>query len=112
MDIHNAIGKLPRPKRGFVLPYHKYIGPYNPLHEQLNEDNQPLPGQEPHNAVHAISMHHDICYRDNNTKEGKCDYIMLQELDTMQPRGFREKLDRKLTGSIIGKQRKLGWGIE
>ena len=113
MDIHKAIGKLPRPKRGFVLPYHKYTGPYNPLHEQLDEYDQPLPGQEPYNAVDAISMRHDICYRDNNTKEGKheCDDVMLQELDVLQPKGFREKIDRKLVRTIIGKKRKLGWGI-
>ena len=30
----------------------------------------------------------------------------------MQPRGFREKLDRKLTPTIIGKKRKLGWGVK
>ena len=102
MDMHKVIGKFPHSKRGFVLPYHKYTGSYNPLHEKLD------------NAVDALSMRHDICYRDNNTKERKheCNDIMLQELDTMQPRGFREKLDRKLTRTIIGKKRKLGWGIE
>ena len=55
MDIQKVIGKLPRPKRGFVVPYHKYTGQYNPLHEQLDEYDQPLPGKEPHNAVDAIS---------------------------------------------------------
>ena len=62
-----VIGKLHRPKRGFVLLFHKYTGPYNPLHEQLDEYDQPLPGQEPYNAVDAISMRHGICYRDNDT---------------------------------------------
>ena len=59
------IGKLPRPKRGFVLPYHKYTGPYNPLSEQLDENDNPISGQEPYNAVDAISMHHDIYYQLN-----------------------------------------------
>ena len=113
MDIHKVIGKLPRPRRGFVLPYHKYTGPYNPLHEQLDENDEPVPGQEPYNAVDAISMRHDICYRDNNTREGKhqCDDTMLEELDVLQPRGFREKLDKKLVRSIIGKKRKFGLGL-
>ena len=71
VDIHNVIGKLPRPKRGFVLPSHKYTGPYNPLDEQLDENDNPLPGQEPYNAVDAISMHHDICYRDYKNKKRK-----------------------------------------
>ena len=86
------------PKRGFVLPYHKYTGPYNPLHEQLDEYDQPLVKQEPYNAVDAKPMRHDICYRDNDTKEGKqtCDDEMLKELDELEPRGIREKIGRKL----------------
>ena len=69
MDIHKVIGKLPRPKKGFVLYKHKYTGPYNPLDEQLDENDQPREGQEPYNAVDAISMRHDICYRDNDNKQ-------------------------------------------
>ena len=116
MDIHKVIGKLSRPKRGFALPYHKYTGPFNPLNEQVDESDQPLPGQEPYNAVDAmrISMRHDICYRYNNIKEGKhgCDDLMLQELDVLQSKGIREKIDRKLIRSIISKKRKLGSGID
>ena len=69
MDIHKLIGKLPRPPKGFVLPGHKYTGPYNPLENQLDKNDNPIPGQEPKNGVDAISKHHDICYRDNNTKD-------------------------------------------
>ena len=107
------IGKLPRPKRGFVVPYHKYTGPYNPLHEQLDEYDQPLAGQEPYNAVDAISMRHDICYRDNETKERKhaCDDEMLKALDVLEPKGIRKRIDMKLVRTIIGTKRKLGWGI-
>ena len=113
MDIHAVIGKLPRPKGGFTLPNHKYTGPYNPLDEQLDENDQPKPGEEPYNAVDAISMRHDICYRDNNSKKGKhkCDDCMLKELDEMQPKGFREKLDRRVVRSLIGTKRRLGWGV-
>ena len=113
MDIHKVIGKLPRPKKGFVLPYHKYTGPYNPLHKQLDEFDRPLPGQEPYNAVDRIAMHHDICYRDNDTKHGKqkCDDSMLSELDSLNPKGIRERIDRRLTRAIIGTKRKLGMGI-
>ena len=109
MDIHRVIGKLPRPKRGFIVPYQKYTGPYNPLHEQLDEYDQPVAGQEPYHAVDAISMRHDICYRDNETKEGKhaCDDEMLKELDVLEPKGIRERIDRKLVRSIICTKRKL-----
>ena len=42
MDIHKEIGRLPRPKKGFVLPGHKYTGPYNPLDEQLDVNDIPV----------------------------------------------------------------------
>ena len=35
IDIHKMIGKLPRPKAGWVLPGHKYTGPYNDLENQV-----------------------------------------------------------------------------
>ena len=115
MDIHAAIGKLPRPKKGFVLPFHKYTGPYNPLHDQLDEINdRPLSGQEQYNAIDEIAMRHDICYRDKGeTKEGKheCDDEMLKELNVLNPKGIREKIDKNLVRAILGKKRKLGWGI-
>ena len=38
IDIHSAIGKLPKPKRGWTLPGHNYTGPYNPLEQQVNYD--------------------------------------------------------------------------
>ena len=114
MDILKVIGRLPHPKKGFVLYKHKYTGPYNPLSEQLDENDRPRQGQEPFNAVDAISMRHDICYRDHDSKIGKekCDDRMLEELDTLQPRNNREKLDRRLVRSIIGTKRKLGWSLK
>lgn len=114
MDIHAVIGKLPRPKRGFTLPHHRYTGPYNPLDKQLDENDQPIPGQEPYNAVDAISMRHDICYRDHADEKGgkhQCDGKMLKELDEMKPNGFREKFDRRLVRSLIGTKRRLGLGV-
>ena len=80
VDIHKVIGKIPfKPKRGFVLPKHRHTGSYNPLHLQLDSKDQPLPGEEPYNAVDVISMRHDICYRDNETVM-RCDRKMLAEL--------------------------------
>ena len=55
-----------------------------------------------------------ICYRDNgDTKEGKhaCDYEMRKELDMLEPKGIREKINKKLVRAIIGKKRILGLGI-
>ena len=111
MDIHELIGKLPRPKHGFVLPSHKYTGPYNPLHDQLDAQDNPVPGQEPFNAVDEISMRHDICYRDNTSKQD-CDEKMLNELEQLDPKDLRERFDKSLVKGIIGMKRKLGWGID
>ena len=63
VDIHKVIGKIPfKSKKGFLLPKNRYTAPYNPLHLQLAPQDNPLPGNEPYNAVDAISMRHDICY--------------------------------------------------
>ena len=65
-DIHAAIGKLPKPKRGWTLPGHNYTGPYNPLEQQVNYD--PETGQireiyqPPTGATDAIAMQHDVDY--------------------------------------------------
>ena len=65
-DIHAAIGKFPKPKKGWVLPGHNYTGPYNPLEQQVNFD--PETGkileiyQPPTGATDAIAMQHDVDY--------------------------------------------------
>ena len=35
LDIHKAIGKLPKPKARWNLPWHRYTGPYNDLEKQV-----------------------------------------------------------------------------
>ena len=80
MDIHKVIGKLPKPKKGFVLPNHMYAGPWN-HQQQLDEKDQPVVGQESYNVVDAnCYMRHGICYRDHEAvKVGKhkCDNKMI-----------------------------------
>lgn len=59
LDIHKAIGKLPRPKSGFTPCKYKYMGPYNPLDKQLEYDKNT--GQvtkwhvQPYNKVDEIA---------------------------------------------------------
>ena len=115
VDIHIVIGKIPfKPKKGFVLPKHRFTGPYNPLHLQLDSKDNPLPRNESYNAVDAISMHHDICYRDNDTPAGKreCDRKMLAELNALVPEGRYEMVDREMVQSIIGLKHRMGLGID
>ena len=49
-------------------------------------------------------MLHDICYRDNDTPAGK----MLAELNSLVPKGKREKVDRQLVRSAIGLKHRIG----
>ena len=103
-------GKIPfKPTMGFVLPKHRYTGPYNPLHLQLDSKDRRLPGQEPYNAVDAIAMRHDICYRDNENGKTDCDRKILAELNALTP---REKMDRQLVRGIIGLKHRLGMSVQ
>ena len=83
------------------------------MHLQLDSQDNPLSGNEPYNAVDAISMRHDICYRDNDTPTGKreCDRKMLAELNALVTKGRREKVDRQLVQSIIGLKYRMELGI-
>ena len=66
IDIHKAIGKLPKPKGRFTLPGHKYTGPYNLLDQQLRFD----PNTEvilefmvkPSGKTDAVAAQHDVDY--------------------------------------------------
>ena len=110
--MNKVIGKIPfKPKRGLVLPKHRYTGPYNPLRLQLDSKDRPLPGQGSYNAVDAIAMRHDICYRDNENGKADCDRKMLAELNALTPRGGGEKMDRQLARGINGLKHRLGMGV-
>ena len=80
VDIHKAIGKLPKPKGGFTLPGHNYTGPYNPLEKQLRYD--PTTGEilefyvNPTGKTDAIAAQHDVDYsvcRNNRKCKNKAD---------------------------------------
>ena len=111
MDIHKVIGKIPfKHKKGCVLPRHKFTGPFNPLHLQLDDRDKPKPGNKPCNAVDATSMRHNICFRDNPSGKSECDRKMMAELKTLVPKSRHEAVDRQLVRSIIGLKHKLGMG--
>ena len=91
-----------------MLPRHKFTGPFNPLHLQLDGRAKPKQGNEPYNDVDSTSMRHDICYRDNPSGKSECDRKKLAELKTLVPKSRREAVDRQLVRSIIGLKHKLG----
>ncbi|CAH3142681.1 unnamed protein product, partial [Porites lobata] len=83
LDIHKAIGKLPRPAGGFSLPGHKYTGPYNDLENQVRYN--PETGEileiydQPTGPTDAVAMQHDIDYSvcgDNRKGKNKADRKM------------------------------------
>ena len=102
---------LPCPQKGFVLPNHKYTGPYNPLHTQLDSHDNPLPGEEPFNAVDDISRKHDICYRDNKDDKKNCDKQMIIALGHLSPKNLRERIDKNFVKTLISAKYRLGVGI-
>ena len=66
VDIHKAIGKLPKPKSGWTLPGHKYTGPYNDLEKQVRNDKDTGKILEiydkPTGKTDAVAMQHDVDY--------------------------------------------------
>ena len=65
VDIHKAIGRLPKPKSGWTLPGHKYTGPYNDLENQVRYDDQGNILEiydMPTGRTDAKAMQHDVDY--------------------------------------------------
>ena len=113
VDIHKWIGKLPRPKGGWTAGKYKYMGPYNPLEEQLSYD--PNTGEvtewkvKPYNRVDEIAADHDICY-DMGRNKGDCDREMVQSLDEI-PYGEMPKWG-STARFLINTKQKLGLGVQ
>ena len=118
-DIHKAIGKLPKPKKGWTLPGHNYTGPYNPLEKQLSYD--PQTGkilkiyQQPTGATDAVSMQHDVdyavCAGKKNEKSCKhaADKKMVKVLDAI-PKNKRQR-GHSLARNAISTKQKVGLGV-
>ena len=118
-DLHKAIGKLPKPKKGWTLPGHNYTGPYNPLEKQLSYD--PQTGkilkiyQQPTGATDAVAMQHDVdyavCAGKKNEKGCKhaADKKMVKALDAI-PKNKRQWGHAMARNAISSKQ-KVGLGV-
>ena len=113
IDIHNLIGKLPRPKAGWTPGKYKYMGAYNPLDKQLVYDKDT--GEvlkwhvQPYNKVDEISAHHDICY-DMGKNKHECDKKMVESLDKI-PYGEMPKWGQTAR-FLIKTKKKMGLGVK
>ena len=113
LDIHKAIVKLPKPKKGWTLPGHHYTGPYNDLDKQLKY--KPKTGeileiyQKPTGTTDAIAMQHDVDYAvcgDDKKCKHRADDKMIKALDAVpkNQRQWGHWADR----NTIKSKRKLG----
>ena len=116
VDIHKAIGKLPKPKKGWTLPGHNYMGPYNPLEKQLRYD--PATGEileyyvKPSGKTDAVAAQHDVdyslCGNDRRCKN-KADRKMVAALDAIP---WKERQwGHALARNVIDAKQKLGLGF-
>ena len=116
VDIHKAIGKLPKPRKGWTLPGHNYTGPYNPLEDQLRYD--PTTGEilefyvNPTGKTDAIAAQHDVdysvCGNDRKCKY-KADRKMVKSLDAIP---WKERQwGHALARNVIDVKQKLGLGF-
>ena len=125
VDIHKAIGKLPKPKGGWTLPGHNYTGPYNPLEQQLRFN--PKTGEileyyvKPSGKTDAVAAQHDVDYSVCSGKKNprnpdslrrcknKADRKMVAALDAI-PWNERQ-WGHALTRNVINAKQKLGLGF-
>lgn len=115
VDIHKAIGKLPKPKSGWTLPGHKYTGPYNDLDKQVKHDKGTGKILEiydkPTGKTDAIAMQHDVDYSvcgDNKKCKHIADKKMVNALDAVP---WKERQwGHWLARNMIAGKKKLGLG--
>ena len=121
IDIHKAILKV-APKKGFVMPGHRYTDPGNPLEQQLRYD--PNTGQileiyqQPTGRTDAVSMQHDVDYSVCGNKpkgdQVKCknnaDRKMVKSLDAIL---WKERQwGHTIARNAIAAKSKLGMGVK
>ena len=121
LDIPNAILKV-APKKGFVMPGHRYTGPGNPLYEQLKYD--PNTGQileiyqQPTGRTVAVSMQHDVdysvCGNKPKSDQIKCkneaDQKMVKALDSIP---WKERQwGHTIARNAIAAKAKLGLSVK
>ena len=121
LDIHKAILKV-APRKGFVLPEHKFTRPGNPLESQLKCD--PQTGtileiyEQPTGRTDAVSMQHDVdysvCANKLKSEQVQCkneaDRKMVVALDAVPWK--ERKWGHAMARTMINTKQKLGLGLQ
>ena len=120
-DIHKAILKV-APKKGFVMPGHKYTGPGNPLEKQVKWDSKTGKileiYEKPTGKTDAVSMQHDVdysvCANKRSKDQVKCkneaDRKMVKSLDAIPWKD--RQWGHAITRNTIAGKAKLGLGVK
>lgn len=115
VDIHKAIGKVPKPKNGWTAPGYKYAGPYNPLHKQLKHDEKCSILEiydKPTGKTDAVAMQHDVDYTicgDDKKCKHRADAKMVKSLDAIS---WKERpWGHCAIRNTMAAKKKLGLGV-
>ena len=121
IDIHKAILKV-APKKGFVMPGHRYTCPGNPLEDQLRYDSETGQileiYQQPTGKTDAVSMQHDVdysvCGNKPKSDQVKCkndaDRKMVKAVDAIP---WKERQwGHAIARNTIAAKSKLGMGVK
>ena len=120
LDIHKAILKI-APKKGFVLPGHRYTGPGNPLEKQVRwDDNGNILHiyEQPTGKTDAVSMQHDVdysvCSNKPKSDQVKCknnaDRKMVKALDAIPWKD--RQWGHAIARNMINMKQTLGLGVK
>ena len=88
--------------------------PFTDLNERLDANGNPKPGYELFNQIDETAMFHDRCYADADKGVGTrhiCDSKMLDNLNKIKFKNFRERIDYALVKPLIWLKYKLGLGL-
>ena len=116
-DFHSALPKTPLNPPGY-----KYLGPNNPLEDQVDLNTGiPRPGNEPKNDLDRIALKHDLLYyhaekdgldkRDVLKKKHLADEILIKECKATPGKTWGEKAMNWISRNLISLKMKLGMGI-
>ena len=114
-DFQKTLSKLPSPKKGWVFPGDRYLGPLNDFDSQVDYNRKT--GEiykihdKPSNRLDEIAMIHDIDYSlcgDILECKNLADDKMVRRIDSLPNKTMKERFVRFL----INTKKILGWVLK